>query len=158
MVKEVKTSIPTLPEGVKKPNNPYFLFSNEVREAVLKEEKCWYFEAGKHIKERWDKLSEEKKKDYQKSSEEQKKTWDEFLQSDEGKAYQKAEKELKDEKEKKAELVTKKLKRDEKKAGKAQSGTSGTKSDRCIDGVRSPFSDDWFSKWLESGTRVPPRL
>ena len=43
-----------------------------------------------------------------------------------------------------------------KEKEKDQSGTSGTNADRCIDGVRSPFSGDWFSKWSESGTRVPP--
>ena len=34
MAAKVKTSIPTLPEGVKKPKNPYLLFANEVREAA----------------------------------------------------------------------------------------------------------------------------
>ena len=64
---DMKTRKATMVIGAEARNDVGMKTRREVREAVLKEEKCSYFEAGKHIKQRWDKLSEEKKKDYQKS-------------------------------------------------------------------------------------------
>ena len=93
MTEEMK--VPALPEGVKKPANAYFIFSNEKREAIMKEKGCSGSarEVAKFVKEKWDGLKEKEKKVYQDEAEAQKKAWQEFLETEDGKAYMKASKE-----------------------------------------------------------------